>query len=266
MLEIILTLFFVGAVTGFIYSMPIAGPISIIVVSKAFQGKLRFCLRTALGAAIVETVYVFIVVYGIAALFELYQPLIPYFLLAGAVFIIIIGYKIRKQKIDLKSLENASIVTDKDENRGGMRTGIVLNITNPTLFFNWLIASFITLSFVASIGLNIGGLDLILNQNIQSVSEITGSQFGQLEDNHTLDDTGGSHTGGRQVNPLIMSLAFATGVGVGTYFWLFVLTKIIIKYRDRIKTSILDKLIYGLGIILICIGIFLGYRSIIAFL
>ena len=84
MIAIIFNLFLIGTIAGIIYSMPIAGPISIIVVSKAFQGKVRFCLRTGLGSAITEGIVVFIVVYGIASLLDYYQPIIPYFLFAGA--------------------------------------------------------------------------------------------------------------------------------------------------------------------------------------
>ena len=266
MIEIVITLFLVGAIAGIIYSMPIAGPISIIVVSKAFQGKVRFCIRTALGAAIIESIVVFFVVYGIAALLDLYKSIIPYFLFTGAVFVIIIGLRIMKQKIDLKSLESNNVITDKYKNRGGMRTGIVLNLTNPSLMINWFIAAFMTLSFVSSIGLNIGGLDLILNENIESVSEITGSNFEQIENgNHAIENNINNKPNGH-VTPLVMSLAFALGVGIGVYIWLHALTTIIIKYRDRIKTSVLDKLIFGLGIVLIFIGMFLGYRAVNIFI
>jgi len=266
MLEIILTLFLVGAITGFIYSMPIAGPISVILISKALQGKVRFCLRTALGAAIVEAFFVFIVVYGITSLYELYQPLLPYFLLIGSVFVIFVGIKIRKHKIDLESIESKMIVTDKYENRGGLRTGIVINLTNPTIFMNWFIASFITLSFVSSIGLNIGGLDIILNQNIQSVSEITGTDFDQMESSGSESGADRQGETAEKVTPVLMSLTFALGVGVGAYLWLHILTKFVIKYREKIKTSVLDKIIYGLGIVLIVIGIFLGYQAIRVFI
>jgi len=262
MLEIIFNLFLVGTTAGIVYSMPIAGPISIIVVSKAFQGKVRFCLRTGLGAAITEGIVVFIVVYGIAALLDYYQPIIPYFLFAGAVFVIIIGLRIMKQKIDLKSLESNNIITDKYINRGGMRTGIVLNLTNPSLLINWFIASFMTLSFVSSIGLNIGGLDTILNQNVETVSEITGTEFEKFENGSHDTENIINNKPNKHVTPIIMSLAFALGVGFGVYVWLHILTKIIIKYRDKIKTSVLNKLIFGLGIVLIFIGLFLGHRAV----
>lgn len=266
MFEIVFNLFLVGTIAGLLYSMPIAGPISIIVVSKAFQGKVRFCLRTGLGAAITESIVVFIVVYGIASLLDYYKPIIPYFLLLGAIFVIIIGIRIMKQKIDLKSLESNNIITDKNRNRGGMRTGIVLNLSNPSLLINWFVASFLTLSFVSSIGMNIGGLDLILNENIESVSEFTGSNFEQMEnENHEFENNQNDKPD-ENVSPLVMSLVFALGVGFGVYVWLHILTKIIIKYRDRIKSSVLDKLIFSLGIVLMFIGIFLGYKAINIFI
>ena len=120
MFESILTLAVVGFIAGVIFSMPIAGPVSIIIVSKAFEGKLRFCNRTAIGASIVEFFYVFIVVYGINALFIYYQPVIPYLILIGAVFVIYVGIKIFRRKIDFEKLNPAQVNTGKIENRGGI--------------------------------------------------------------------------------------------------------------------------------------------------
>jgi hypothetical protein len=172
----------------------------------------------------------------------------------------------RKQKLDLKELESQLIVTDKYENRGGLRTGLVLNITNPVLFINWIIASFITLSFVSSIGLNTGGLDIMLNETMKSVSEITGTQFDQLE-NANNEPVDNAHSNSHEnVNPFMMSLTFALGVGIGAYVWLYLLARLIIKYREKINISALNILIYSLGILLIGIGVFLGYKAISSFL
>jgi threonine/homoserine/homoserine lactone efflux protein len=266
MLEIILTLSIVGFIAGFLYSVPIAGPISIIIVSKAFQGKLRFCERLTLGAAIVEFLFVFIAVYGLTALYQYYQPFVPYLLLIGSGLVIILGIKMRRQKLDLKTLESQMIVTDKYENRGGLRTGLVLNITNPVLFINWIIASFITLTFVSSIGLNTGGLDMMLNETIKSVSEITGTQFDQLENSNNVPADQSTENVKETVNPFLMSLVFALGVGIGAYVWLYFLARIIIKYREKVNVKFLNLLIYSLGIILIGLGIFLGYKAIMSFI
>ncbi len=261
MFESIITLFIVGLIAGIIFSMPVAGPVSIIIVSKAFEGKLRFCTRTAIGASIVEFFYVFIVVYGISALFQYYQPIIPYLLLVGAIFVIILGIKIMRGKLDFNALNTEKVITDKMENRGGMRTGIVLNLTNPTLFIGWLMASFITLSFVSSLGFNTGGLDLILNENVSSVSEIAGQEFKNLEQlnhnhsNHQINDQD-------TVSSVVLSLVFAFSVATGALFWLDQLARIIIRYRDKIKVGILNKLIQFLGIVLLFIGCYLAYKSI----
>jgi threonine/homoserine/homoserine lactone efflux protein len=266
MVEILLTLFSVGLIAGIVYSMPIAGPISIIIVSNALQGKLRFCMRTAIGSAIVEFVYVFIVVYGITTLYEVYQPAIPYMLLVGALIVIIVGIKIIRHKMDLDSLEMTMINTDKYENRGGFRTGLAINASNPSLFFNWLIASFMTLSLVSSIGLNTGGLDLILNENIKSVTDITGTEFEDVDELPDEETSQAVAPRTKKVGPFTMSLIFALGVGVGAYIWLYTLTKLIIIYRDRIKASWLNRVIFSLGIILIIIGGYLGYRAVMVFI
>jgi len=264
MFESIITLFIVGIIAGIIFSMPVAGPVSIIIVSKAFEGKLRFCTRTAIGASIVEFVYVFIVVYGIATLFQFYQPIIPYLLLIGAIFVIFVGIKIIRGKLDFDALNTEKVITDKMENRGGMRTGIVLNLTNPSLFIGWLMASFITLSFVSSLGFNTGGLDLILNENVSSVSEIAGQEFENLEqlnNNHSNRQI----TDQDDVSSVVLSLVFAFSVGLGALFWLDQLARIIIRYRDKIKVGILNKLIQFLGIILLFIGGYLAYTSVLIF-
>ena len=266
MLEIILTLFIAGLTAGIVFSMPVAGPVSILIVSKAFQGKLRFCTRTAIGAAIVEFFYVFIVVYGIAALFTYYQPIIPYLLVIGALFVISISIKIIRGKLDFNSLDSEKIITDKMENRGGMRTGIILNLINPSLFIGWLMASFITLSFVSSLGFNTGGLDLIINENVNSVSEITGAELKDLENlNHTNEENG-SKPRQNSVPAVVLSTVFALSVALGALLWLSQLARMIIRYRDKIKVQILNRLIQSLGIILFSIGCYIGYRAIIIFM
>ena len=240
MFESILTVAIVGLIAGIIFSMPVAGPISIIIVSKALEGKLRFCLRTAIGASIVEFIYVFIAVFGIATLYTLYQPIIPYLLLIGAFFVIFIGFRILKKKIDFETLGSEKVITDKLENKGGLRTGIVLNLTNPSLFIGWLMASFIALSFAASLGFNVGGMDTILNENVSSVSEIAGTEFENLEQMNSSPESPVDHKP-EAVSLVLLSLIFALSVGTGALLWLYQLAKIIIHYRDRINIKIIRQ-------------------------
>jgi threonine/homoserine/homoserine lactone efflux protein len=260
MLESFLTVAVVGLVAGIIFSMPVAGPISIIIISKALEGKLRFCLRTAIGAAIVEFIYVFIAVFGIAALYSFYQPIIPYLLLVGAIFVVFIGYKILRKKIDFDTIGSEKVITDKLENKGGLRTGIVLNLTNPSLFIGWLMASFITFSFAASLGFNVGGMDVILNENVSSVSEIAGTEFENLEQMNPSPESPIDKKP-ETLSLVLLSLSFALSVGAGALIWLYQLARFIIHYRDKLNIKIINGLINFLGIILMGIGCYLAVKS-----
>jgi threonine/homoserine/homoserine lactone efflux protein len=262
MLEITATLFLVGMITGAFYSMPVAGPISILVVSYALRGERKFCSSSAFGASLIEGTYVFVMVYGIAALYDLYRPVLPYLLLAGAIFLIFLGFKIRKQNLDLNTLETGIQVSKTRSRWGGLITGILVNLSNPTLLINWFIASFITLTFVASLGMNTGGLDVIINDNMNSISEMDGTEIQTLQKTRSgVDDPDRSGNAGK-VTPLIMSLVFAFGVGTGEYTWFRFLTFMIIRHRDRIKTAYLNKLLLFLAIVLIAIGSYLGFRAV----
>lgn len=263
MLESIISVSLIGLIAGMVYSMPIAGPVSIIIVSKALEGKLRFCQRTAIGASSIEFIYVFIVVYGITALYTYYQPIIPYLLFVGGIIVSAVAIRIMRHKIDLDSFNSAKISTDKIENKGGMRTGIILNLTNPTLFISWLMASFITLSFASSLGINTGGLDLVVNENVNSVSEIAGNELKAIDNLNQQNLNPEERSDSPPI--IIISLAFALSVGIGALLWLDQLARFIIQHRDKIKVKLLNKLIHFMGIFLFGIGIYLGYKAIFIF-
>jgi len=266
MLESIITLAVVGFLAGVIFSIPVAGPVSIIIISKALEGKLRFCERTALGASIVEFFYVFIVVYGIAALISFYAPIIPYLLFVGALFVIYSSVSIMRRKLDFKQIGSNKIVTDKLENSGGFRTGLILNITNPSLFIGWLVAAFITLSFVSSLGLNTGGLDVMLNENVNSVSKLTGSEFKKLEDLEKNDFHQEYNNKNREEksgadSTIFLTFIFALSVATGAMIWLVQLARFMVKHRGKIKVAILNKIINALGLILFFLGGYLGFKA-----
>lgn len=159
MTESLITISIVGLIVGFIFSMPVAGPISILVTSNALKGRLKYCNLVTVGASFADFVYVFAAVFGLTKYYSLYEPAIPYILLAGTVFLLYIGYKISKTRIDLEHLEDKSILSKKirRHERGGFITGFMLSFFNPTLFLSWLTSSFIVISLVASLGFNTGG-------------------------------------------------------------------------------------------------------------
>lgn len=240
MITSITTVLIIGLLAGFIFSMPIAGPISIIVTSNALKGRQHFCTQTAIGASLVEFVYVFIVVFGIAKLYAYYQTYMPVILLVGALFIFVIAWKIFKTNIGIEELNKKCQSNVSTENRKGLQVGMLVNLTNPTLLFGWLTSSFMVLSLASSIGLNTGGLDLMVGKNVSL-----------FEGNTPVQAT----TAG--TSELMLAILYAFGVAIGCAVWFILLSKTIIKYRSRLNLNYLNIIIKTLGIVLFAMGIYL---------
>ncbi|HEX2974760.1 MAG TPA: hypothetical protein VHO68_02390 [Bacteroidales bacterium] len=83
MLESVITVSITGLVAGFIFAMPIAGPISIMIVSNALKGRRDYSNQISMGAATADFAYIFIAIYGLTKLYPFYKPAIPYILIAG---------------------------------------------------------------------------------------------------------------------------------------------------------------------------------------
>ena len=266
MLESFITVLLIGFTAGFIFAMPIAGPISILITSNALKGNYLFCIRTALGAAIVEFFYVVVSVNGIALLFSLYSPLIPYLLIAGSAFLLYVGYKVFKTKISLDEIEKEEKLLEgkKIDKQGGLRTGIIINLTNPSLFFGILTSSFLVLSFASSIGLNTGGLDILLEENVNSIQQITGTElksFEELDTTYNFNKNLQNFEPERSSYTFALSLVYGAALALGGFLWLFTLTKILMKYRNKINVGFLNVLFKTLGIILISISLYLFYSA-----
>ena len=52
MLESLATISIIGLMVGFIFSVPVAGPISILITSHALKGEGRYCVRVAFGTIV----------------------------------------------------------------------------------------------------------------------------------------------------------------------------------------------------------------------
>ena len=63
-----LTVALIGFVFGFIGSMPVAGPIAILVFGRGLEGRLRSGVYLAIGAAIAESIYAYLRVWGFSEL------------------------------------------------------------------------------------------------------------------------------------------------------------------------------------------------------
>jgi len=280
MIETLFTISIVGLVVGFVFSMPIAGPISILITSHALRGQMRYCITAAIGASLIDMCVCFIVVHGFTSLVGKFAYYIPYFLLVGAVILFIIGVRIVLTKFDfehvqLKKTGLQRVIKIKD--KSGFWTGLLLNASNPSIFIGWLTSSFLVISLVASMGLNVAGLDEMLGKNVAAASTLTKNN--KLKQEHiptivtaTVKETGMSVLH-RQVAPsvavplpkhfrLFFSTCYAFFVAVGTVLWFIPFSYILVRYHQKIKIGIITNLVHGLGIVLCCTALYLVGRAI----
>jgi threonine/homoserine/homoserine lactone efflux protein len=277
MIESLITISLVGLLAGFILSMPIAGPISILITSNALKGRRRYCNLATIGASFADFFYVFIAVFGLTKLYSFYKPFIPYLLSAGSIFLLFVGYKIFKTKIDIEHLDDKSNLSEKirKKERGGFYTGFMMNFLNPSLFLGWLASSFIVISFISSLGFNTGGLDTMIGQNVKEFNSIEGNHlekqqipsYLQLKTNKASNIE--IHKQDRSYPkyfPLLIGLCYAFFLSAGSIIWFYYLALFLAKFHQRINVNIVNVIINGLGIVLCIFGIFFGYSAIIMFL
>ncbi len=264
MLEALITITIIGFCAGFIFSIPVAGPINVIITSNALSGKLRYCIRTALGASIIEFLYIVIIVFGISSLYSLYRPIIPYLLLAGGVVLIAVGIKIIRTKFSLDNPDEKNVIKDKLKNKGGMRTGIIINLTNPSLFLGWLTSTFLIFSFVSSIGLHTGGLNLIIKENVNTIREMSGNELKKLK-NLPIDSlkyVNQDNEEEQTLNPLLLGTVYGFSLAFGSFLWLYIYSRTIVKFRKKLNLKLVNGIIRSLGVVLLLVALYLIFKAI----
>lgn len=265
MTESLFTISIVGFIAGFIFSIPVAGPISILITSNALKGKARYCYLAAVGSSFADFSYVFLAVLGLTNFYTYYQPIIPYILLAGAVFLFFVGYKITKTKLHLEEITDEGKFKDKIKTKGGFWTGFLINFLNPTLFIGWLTSSFITISLVASLGFNMGGLDTSVQRNVNEINKLNQ----QVDSTLVIDTKIINETFSTPPAPtlpkhysIIVSAFYSIFLAIGSIVWFILFARFIIKHRHRLNIAIISRVIQILGFVLIGFSLYLAGRGI----
>jgi threonine/homoserine/homoserine lactone efflux protein len=274
--ESIITVSVTGLLAGFIFAMPIAGPISILITSNALKGRLRYCNLVSLGASFADFTFVFIAVYGVTKLYSFYAPVIPYMYTVGALFFLYLGYRIFITKFDLEHLEDKTHLVDKikKKERGGFYTGLMINFLNPTLFIGSLTSSFFVLSLIASLGFHTGGLAVKMDQNVKAINKIEGAPVvdsNALKFDHIdrLENIPIPKRKVHQAEPtsfpahfhLAISICYAFFLALGSVLWFYLLAFMLVRFRQRINIKIISAIVRSLGVVLCLIGIYFGYMA-----
>lgn len=269
MLESILTISLTGFIAGFIFAMPIAGPISILIVSNALDGRRKYSNQISYGAALSDFIYIFVAVYGVTSLYSHYKPAIPYLMLAGALFFILLGYRLFKRPVNMHTFDESAHMTDSIRNSDirGFYTGFMVNMLNPTQFIGGLISSFFVISLIASMGLNTGGLEERLNNNVKEIATLNGKS---LEDKipdrfKDIGKEGAFQSSRGKSKPyflLVISAFYATSLSLGGVAWFFLLAWALTRYRQLINIGVLNLLIKVFAICLCLLGLYFAYLGV----
>ncbi len=277
MIESIITMSIAGLLTGFIFSMPIAGPVSIMITSNALKGRQRYCNLFNVGASLADFIYVFIAVFGLTRLYSFYKPAIPYIFSFGCLLLCFLGYKIFKTKIDIDHLEDNIHISERiKKERGAFYTGFMINFLNPTLFIGWLTSSLLVISFVAALGLHTGGLAVKIDQNAKQIGNV---DFKKIENKQDfalkkLDSLKIFKNKNQDVEQatfppsfhFLISICYALCIALGSIMWFYLLSFLIVRYRTRINIKIILAFIKSLGIFLCCTGAYFGYQAVKMFI
>ncbi len=272
MFESLWNISIVGIVVGFIFSVPVAGPISILIASHALKGESRYCVRAACGAAILDFLYCFISVFGFTQLYLRYEPVIPYLLIVGSLLMFYFGVQIARTRLDLEHLNTAASVTrcmERVEPTGGFRAGMMLNFLNPSLFIGWLTASFMVLSLVSSLGLDVGNLNIVLRNNLGTIHQQSwrkGSDAAMHGHANPASSSMPSESEQEEKEPflgsrVIYSLLYAFSVGLGTILWFYYFSGFLIRKRQKLNVNMLNRIIQLLGAALCFLGGYLIYTA-----
>ncbi|MBI5481621.1 MAG: LysE family transporter [Deltaproteobacteria bacterium] len=125
----------IGFLFGFVGSMPVAGPVSILVLERGLSGRFRGGLYLAAGAAVAESVYAFLAFFGLAALLARYPAVVPLSQAGGAVILLCLGVALLRRR---RSSEVA--VAPRPATHGDAVLGFTITALNPTFIATWTAA------------------------------------------------------------------------------------------------------------------------------
>jgi len=215
----VIVTFLVGFVFSFLSSMPIAGPIAVIVLGKGLDGKPRSGFLIALGAALAESVYAGLAFLGITAMLQRYPIMVPVSRLAGCLILTGLGvaFIARRPKKQEATVTEAPAASKSyaSTDVGTAFLGFSVTALNPTLVVTWTAAV--------------------------SAAESTGFL---------------------RVLPAD-ALPFSIGVALGIVSWFATLLSLIGKWKRKVGASSVERLIRGMGFVLLVAGIGFGVRTVL---
>jgi threonine/homoserine/homoserine lactone efflux protein len=123
----------VALVFSFVGSLPLAGPIALLVVSNGVRGRYHEALRIAIGAALAEGIYAFLAFWGFATFLARYRLVLP--ISHAVTAAILLGLGVRFVVFRLK--EEEVVKGEGSAKPASFWVGFSISALNPTLLATW---------------------------------------------------------------------------------------------------------------------------------
>lgn len=131
----------VGVVMGFVGSMPIAGPVAVLVLERGLVQRAREGLGVAIGAAVSESLYAFLAFWGLGAVVRSAPGVLPVSRLIGAGVLVGLGFYLATRKSRPRPLEPPLAgALSGGRKRRGFVLGLTITLLNPTVIATWAMA------------------------------------------------------------------------------------------------------------------------------
>jgi threonine/homoserine/homoserine lactone efflux protein len=126
-----------GFCFGYVGSMPVAGPIAVLVFGRGLEDRTRNGLYLASGAAIAESVYAYLAFWGFSAFLTRYPWIEPTSRVAAAVLLTGLGIHFYRRQ---PTGEGAPAPLQNHGNKRSFVLGLTITALNPTLLATWTAA------------------------------------------------------------------------------------------------------------------------------
>jgi len=124
----------IGFAFGFIGSMPVAGPIAVLIVARSIENRHNSAFWIGMGSVIAEMVYAFFAFWGFAKLLETYTWIDPVARGLAAVILLVLGAVFWFGKPNEETVDD---VPKKDKGWASFALGFSISGFNPTLLATW---------------------------------------------------------------------------------------------------------------------------------
>jgi len=128
----------VGFAFGYIGSMPVAGPIALLVLRLGLSHDARHARFVALGGALAEGVYALLAFWGLSQVLDRYPKVLDASRIVGAVICLVLGLVLllHKPKAAPPEIPNGR----QKGNKRSFFGGFLITALNPTLIVTWTAA------------------------------------------------------------------------------------------------------------------------------